>query len=170
MIAKLADIAETQIGVREEGGNNKGATVRQYQFATNLQPSAWPWCAAFVCWCVQHWLESPANKHWLGLKIMTPEGWRPRTAAAFGFIPWSRERPATTLMLPETATPQRGDIVVFDFSHIGIVSGTSRTKVLTIEGNTNGRGDRDSTSGDGVWSKERPRSLARCYIRIRPSQ
>jgi hypothetical protein len=35
--------------------------------------------------------------------------------------------------------------------------------------NTNGRGTRDSTSGDGVWLKTRRSSLVRNYVRINPS-
>jgi hypothetical protein len=36
--------------------------------------------------------------------------------------------------------------------------------------NTNGRGTRDSKSGDGVWLKTRTSSLVRNYIRINPSK
>jgi GH24 family phage-related lysozyme (muramidase) len=38
---------------------------------------------------------------------------------------------------------------------------------LSIEGNTNGRGDRDSVTGDGVWEKKRAKSLVRKFIRWR---
>jgi hypothetical protein len=61
-----------------------------------------------------------------------------------------------------------GDIVVFDFSHVGIVESESGSHIVTLEGNTNGRGDRDSESGDGVWRKTRSKSIARNFIRIRP--
>jgi hypothetical protein len=39
-------------------------------------------------------------------------------------------------------------------------------KLATIEGNTNGKGERDSVTGDGVWVKERVPTLAKSYIRI----
>jgi len=167
---KLATIAETQIGVREVGGNNNGATIRQYQNATNLKPASWPWCAAFTCWAVREWLKDPAAVRWLNLKTTTPEKWRPTTAAAFGFITWANKRKSTVMIFDDDIQPRRGDIVVFDFSHIGIVTGSTRTRMQTVEGNTNGKGTRDSTSGDGVWAKDRALSLARCYLRIRPSQ
>jgi hypothetical protein len=48
------------------------------------------------------------------------------------------------------------------------VESESGSQIVTIEGNTNGRGDRDSESGDGVWRKTRPKSIARNFIRIRP--
>lgn len=40
------------------------------------------------------------------------------------------------------------------------------TYVYTVEGNTNGRGDRDSESGDGVWKKSRKTNLVRKYIHL----
>lgn len=168
MNSKLSEIAASQVGVKEVGGNNCGKKIREYQSATNLSPAAWPWCAAFVDWCVLEWLKDPAVAKWLDLRTTRPASWRPKTAAAFGLIKWAQDRPHTTTIYPETAKPQAGDIVVFDFSHCGIVTGTSGSKILTVEGNTNGRGERDSESGDGVWAKSRAASLARCFIRIRP--
>jgi hypothetical protein len=62
-----------------------------------------------------------------------------------------------------------GDLAIFDFSHIGVVirdQSKGSTQIVTVEGNTNGKGERDSTSGDGVWRKIRPTRLVRSYIRI----
>jgi hypothetical protein len=42
--------------------------------------------------------------------------------------------------------------------------------IVTIEGNTNGSGGRDSESGDGVWRKIRKKSLVKDIIRIHPSK
>jgi hypothetical protein len=169
-LEKLAKIALSQVGVKEEGGNNNGPQIRKYQAATTLKPASWPWCAAFTSWATQEWLKDGDNVEWLGLKVMTPEQWRPKTAAAFGYISWAKERPATTKVFSNKAKPHVGDFAVFDFSHIGIV-----TKVLSdgrfqcVEANTNGRGTRDSTSGDGVWLKTRSPSLVRNFVRINPS-
>jgi hypothetical protein len=41
-------------------------------------------------------------------------------------------------------------------------------EILTVEGNTNGRGERDSGTGDGVWKKKRKPSLTKSYIRLLP--
>lgn len=169
MIDQLAAVAETQIGVKEVGGNNLGKQIRVYQTATNLDPAAWPWCAAFVDWAVQMWLTDPACVRWLGLKTTTPAKWRPTTALAFGLISWAKTKPSTVQIFGDDIRPQRGDIVVFDFSHCGIVTGSTASRMKTVEGNTNGKGERDSESGDGVWAKDRPLSLARAYLRIRPS-
>jgi hypothetical protein len=168
-LENLAKIALSQVGVKEVGGNNKGAKIREYQSATALKPAAWAWCAAFTSWVIREWLKDKENAEWLGLKVMTPEKWRPKTAAAFGYIQWAKGRPATTKVLSSKAKPQVGDFVIFDFSHIGIVVKVGEKNFQCVEGNTNGRGTRDSTSGDGVWLKTRTSSLVRNYVRINPS-
>ena len=168
-VEKLVEIALSQVGVKEVGGNNRGAKVREYQASTSLKPAAWPWCAAFCCWTLEQWLKDKEVVEWLNLDT-TPAKWRPRTAAAFGFIKWAKDRPATTEVLPETAKPQVGDLAIFDFSHIGIVVKVNGKSFQCVEGNTNQKGTRDSDSGDGVWLKTRTSSLVRNYIRIHPSK
>ncbi len=171
-IALLAELAEKEIGRKETKGRNLGPAVRKYQAATNLDPGAWPWCSAFCAWALEQWLADPANVKWLALKSTTPARWRPRTALAYGFIKWAEARPATCTVLPDSAEPQPGDLVCYDFSHIGIVKRClSGDKFMAIEGNTSGvRADgTPSREGDGVYVKVRPRKLARCFIRIRPS-
>jgi len=170
-IALLAQLAEKEIGRKETKGRNLGPGVRKYQASTNLDSGAWPWCAAFVCWALEQWLSDPANVSWLALKSTTPTKWRPKTALAYGLIKWAKARPATCTVLPDTAEPKPGDLVCYDFSHIGIVKRSLGDKFEAIEGNTSGmRADgTPSREGDGVYMKVRPRSLARCFIRIRPS-
>lgn len=46
---EIIEIAQSQIGIREVGGNNKGKEVEAYLSYTNL-PKGNPWCAAFVSW------------------------------------------------------------------------------------------------------------------------
>jgi hypothetical protein len=169
-IEKLVEIALSQVGVKEVGGNNKGLKIREYQSATSLKPAAWPWCAALISWIIREWLKDPEVVKWLNLKVLTPEKWRPKTAAAFGYIEWAKSRPATTKVFSEKAKPQVGDLVIFDFSHIGIVVKVGENNFQCVEGNTNQRGTRDSNSGDGVWLKTRTPSLVRNYIRINPSK
>ena len=169
MIQRLIAIAQAEIGVREEGGNNRGKRIRQYQSATELPPGAWPWCAAFVSFCVQQWLLENNVPEWLNL-TRSPSEWRPRTALAYGFVPWAKDRTRTTSIYTDQDQAQPGDIVTFDFSHVGIVLEDDGKNLVTIEGNTNGKGQRDSESGDGVWRKIRPKSLARNFIRIHPAR
>lgn len=162
----LALLAEREVGVREEGGNNCGAKIREYQRATWLAPDAWPWCAAFVDWCVMQWLKSPSVCELL--KVAEPEQWRPKTAGAWDLASWAKKH--SLRVAGSSSEARRGDICIFDFSghgHVGIVAADSeRGEVSTIDGNTNGRGERDSATGDGVWLKHRSRDLVRCFVRL----
>lgn len=166
-IALLSVMAEKEVGRKETRGSNLGPEVKKYQLATNLDVGAWPWCAAFCCYMLQQWLADPANRTWLALKKTSSERWRPKTALAYGFLEWAKARPATVIILPDTAEPRAGDIVIYDFSHIGIVKGNIDGEWFeAVEGNTNGAGSRE---GDGVYLKRRRRSLARAFLRIHPS-
>lgn len=169
MLDRLVAIARSQIGVREVGGNNRGDRIREYQSATELPAGAWPWCAAFTSWCIREWLKDKDVVAWLNLQRRTPEEWRPKTALAYGYTAWARQHPNTTRIFTERERALAGDIVTFDFSHIGFVVSESGNTIQTIEGNTNGRGDRDSESGDGVWLKVRKKTLVKDLIRIIPS-
>lgn len=166
VLRMLVEVAQSQVGVREEGGNNRGKRVREYQAATSLKPADWPWCAAFVCWCIREWVAAPIVQ--AVLDVADPERWRPKTARAFGFEAWAKR--AGGKVLPGNAEVYAGDLIVFDFSHVGIAIEAAKPgqPVKTIEGNTNGKGERDSRSGDGVWRKERGRSAILHIIRILP--
>lgn len=61
------------------------------------------------------------------------------------------------------ANAVKGDIVVFTFSHIGIVESNNGDTFKTIEGNTNSRGSRD---GGGVERKNRSIHRMRAIIRL----
>jgi len=164
--SEIARIALSQDGVREVGGNNQGPQVVEYQAATWLAPAAWPWCAAFVDWCIREWLRKVDHFDPL-FGGMSPEAWRPKTAGATDLERWARER--RLVILPRTAPTQAGDIVIFAFSHCGIVtSDHPRATALlrTVEGNTGPAGLRDAESGDGVFQKKRPRTVVRSLIRL----
>lgn len=167
---QLVAIAAAQVGVHEEGGNNLGPMVAMFQQATVLPPGPWPWCAAFVDWCVREWLKIAPVRTAMGLRTEAEaEAWRPRTALAFGFEGWGLKHGLA--VLPELAVARAGDLVTFDFSHVGIVAVDQPVQsgmIETIEGNTNGHGGRDSASGDGVWRKTRRVELVRRFVRLLP--
>lgn len=165
MHTELIRIATAEIGVREEGANNSGARVRTYQAATWLKPDAWPWCAALTCWVLQQWLATAEGRAYLGNH--EPNKWRCRDASAYGWEKWAKQKGLT--LLPETQLAKAGDLVVFDFSHIALVVEDQKSltaAIVTVEGNTNGAGDRESMTGDGVWLKRRKPSLVKNYIRL----
>jgi cell wall-associated NlpC family hydrolase len=113
------------------------------------------------------WLTDAEAVKWLGLKVRTPEEWRPKTALAWGFLNWAKDRPNTTEVLMPSAKAQAGDIVMFTFSHVGIVISDNGRTIQTVEGNTNEEGSRE---GDGVYYRTRNKSLVRRYVRITPSR
>jgi hypothetical protein len=168
LIEKLVSLARQEVGTRESGGNNRGLRIEDYQQATWLNPGPWPWCAAFTSWLLREWLEhEEVRKH---LKINDPihaQKWRCRDASAFGWEKWAQSKNLT--LLNENSLARKGDFIVFDFSHIGLVMEDQPgpgAPVKTIEGNTNNAGTRDSESGDGVWEKIRHPSLIKSLIRV----
>ncbi len=160
-IAQFLKIAQAEIGVEEVNGSNCGPRVNQYKASTWLPADKpWPWCAAFVCWCVREAMKASSIHE-------TPTFKRPRTAGAWDFENWSRAQDSTTW----TRKPHRGDIlpgdiVIFRFSHIGIAltAPDKNNNILTVEGNTDKAGSRE---GGGVYRKSRNLSSIRSRIRFR---
>jgi hypothetical protein len=156
----IVKIATAEIGVEEVNGTNCGPRVDEYKAATWLDPKkGWPWCAAFICWVVQQALIQSGTAETKTFK-------RPRTAGAWDLENWSRQQDDST----STKKPHRndilpGDIVVFNFSHVGFaVSAPDKTgHVMTVEGNTDGAGSRE---GGAVLRKKRKLSQIRSRIRF----
>ncbi len=166
---KLVETALSEVGVHEEGGNNLGPKVREYQGATWLEPGAWAWCAAFVCWCVRKAYQGAGSGPW-SLAGKTFEQWRPKTASAVGDFDlewWARKQGLQ--VFDEDASVEPGDIITFDFGHCGIAvarAANNSATIETAEANTGPAGLRDSMEGDGVWRKTRARPLIRRIIRL----
>ena len=157
---QIAQLAESQVGVHETTENN-GPQITAYQRATNLEVGEWPWCAAFVCWVVKQAI--------LGRKVTFP---RPTTAGAWDFERWCRSVDNTVkLKKPPQRDIRRGDLLVYNFSHIGIAVGPPNADgiVPTVEGNTSHVGSVDVAAdreGDGVYRKFRKLSQIRSRIRF----
>lgn len=113
-------------------------------------------CAAFVCWVIK---EAAFNSGFADYD-------RYLGADAYGWEKWAAKK--GMLLLPEDAPARAGDLVTFDFSHIGIVVKDAdfvnmNDIIQTVEGNTNKAGERE---GDGVWRKARRRELVKTFIRL----
>ena len=81
-INDLVKIARKEIGTEEDSKHqNKGSSIKKYQDSTSLGGQGWPWCAAFVDWCIQQFAA----------KGDTKIAHVPRTAAAFGLITWGND-------------------------------------------------------------------------------
>jgi CHAP domain len=146
-LASFLSIARGQLGVIESS-ENSGDRIRQFQSVTWLDPGPWPWCAAFVCWCLSKASPCPP-----GLPL-------PNTPRAFGLEAWGREN---GFFVSSPASPTHaGDLVIFSFSHVGIVESTGPRHVSSIEGNT------PSPTGhlDGVFRRRRSFSLIRSIVHL----
>ena len=159
--------AYTQVGVKElewsyEGkhysaNENSGPQVESlYQRSTFLKGSGFAWCAAFICYL----FKTVASK---GI----PHSFRlPQTAGAYDFRNWATNNSSFVEVYKSPFTSiLPGDIIIFNFSHIGLSIGTLKDgRVDTIEGNTDEKGSRE---GGGVYKKSRKVSLISTVIRIK---
>lgn len=145
-----------EVGVREDPpGSNRGSRVKEYQAATSLKGTGWPWCAAFVCWCFKQ----------AGAPLAYP------SASVGHFLVWAAKYGYTV------KRPFRGDLVCYRFDaddwpdHIGFVERVLALRwrgrefagwVRTIEGNTAFGND-----ANGGQVQRRWRWLRRCsFVRV----
>lgn len=160
--AALADIARHYIGVTETGNNLAGdskkllAIFKSDALNINGKTDGYPWCAAFVSYCVQKLCKQST-----AFSGLTP----PREASVSRLLNiWAKNN--RCLIFSNKSLdfkPQRGDIVVFTFSHVGIVEAAGSATLTTIEGNTNDAGSREGTT---VARKTRAKTIVRSYIRL----
>ena len=160
--APLIDIARPYLGAREARGNRMGNDRRMREIFESdwLSPGgvtdSYPWCCSFVSMCVQKLIR----QHGIYAHVRPP-----KTASVSGFrTRWAPNQ--NCLIFPpndQQHQPHKGDVVVYKFSHIGIVDTMTSRGVTTIEGNTNEAGSREGTS---VMNKTRRNAVIRCYIRL----
>lgn len=155
----IVEIAKREVGIEEVNGTNRGPRVDEYKAATNLPPhESWPWCAAFVDWCVKQAMALAGGNYTFQ---------RPTTAGAWDMENWSLAQDESTwTRKPTHGDIQAGDIVIYTFSHVGIATGSPDGDgyIHTIEGNTDAAGSRE---GGGVFAKRRHVSKVRSRIRFR---
>ena len=110
---RIVEIARSQLGKGEIGGNNKGSQVKAYTLGQEVS-----WCAGFVSWVLkeagvsrQKYLLS-ARRYWVDYKAN------------------------------RVKTPRAGDIICFYrgirgdwIGHVGIVEKVQGQTLVTIEGN-----------------------------------
>lgn len=139
----MVEVAEENIGIREEGKNNHGEVVAQYLESVGFDEGA-PWCGAFVYYCHREaGIELPGD----------PRGyaWSPNW-----FITEKRTYDHRTDSREPDIRP--GDVFGIWFgskgrvAHVGILVRQRGSTYYTIEGNTNDGGSRD---GDGVFGRKR---------------
>jgi hypothetical protein len=152
---ELIKIAQSQIGVMEVG-DNQGPEILKYMRSTWMPEESneigYAWCAAFVCWCMTQAVQK-FNK-------LDPKEFIYLGANAYGWEKFAKNN--AWEILDETQLALPGDIVTYDFSHIGIVIEDKRSYIEVVEGNTNADGSRE---GDGVYLKQRAKHLVRKFLR-----
>lgn len=147
--------AEANVGVTEEGGENRGKWVETYLASVGLTAGA-PWCAAFVYFRLQKAATTLAQP--------LPADF-PRSGYCPDFKAWGIKHgvwvPATNAKA-NPALIKRGDLLLFYFAskqrvaHIGIVSSVRTDGVFSVEGNTGPEsGEVVNREGDGVYKKDR---------------
>lgn len=148
LIAGIA-LRESLRGVREQGGSNRGSDIEAYQRATALPGTGWKWCAAFVTWCYERG----------GLLLRDAGGF----AAVAALRSWATKaghwRPREPGYRPPT-----GAIVIYTFSHTGIVLFGGEQEDYTVEGNTSSGQRGSQRDGDGVFCRSRSHALVRGYV------
>lgn len=146
---KILSVANSQLNKNISYKGN-ASQISQYFAATTLKNGAadrQPWCAAFVCWVLKQ----------TGIFDETS---RPKTASAFGFEDWARSSlvRSRVALVSNPRTVEPGDLVIFSWSHIGIVSEvTGPGTFKSLDGNT---------SGATVAIRSRKISGVRSIIRI----
>jgi len=157
---QLVNTALAEVGVKEVGSSNRGPRVDQYQRATWLEEKDWgAWCAAFVCWTIREAMKTQGVKETSGFK-------RPLTAKAFDFERWSLAQDSTTqTRKPCGSDIQRGDLIIWKFSHISIALGPpdKQDMIQTVDGNSNAKGSR---TGGMVCTPVRNIAQVRSRIRF----
>lgn len=164
-LARLAGVhpvvaaARSQLGIRETT-MNRGPGIGKYWAATtypNGEANREPWCAAFAAWCVREGMLANA-----GLRIT--EVTRPKSAVVADWVlhalrmGWLVFGPHDGLRFPAA-----GDIVIYTFSHMGVVEDFDGHVVTAIEGNTNAAGSRE---GIEVMRRKRMLSACKSFIRL----
>jgi len=158
----LSDIAAKYLGVKETGNNRAGISKEMLEIfeaddlIINKRTDGYPWCAAFVSLYVQKLCKSSAL-----YGALIP----PREPSVNRFLNvWAKQHNCLVFK-PDSKLykAMKGDIIVFTFSHIGIVESNNGSFITTIEGNTNEAGSRE---GITVARKKRTTSIIRAIIRL----
>ncbi len=115
---------------REVGGQNRGPWVRLYMKG-NEGPS-WPWCAGFVCFCVQQASNTLKKQmpfsYTFSCDTLAAFGKQSKKFVAESDVEVDKLAPGSIFLVRRTAT---------DWTHTGFVSEVNVNSFDTIEGNTN---------------------------------
>jgi len=136
--------AEDYLGIREQGGDNRGPAVEFFQKLGEIRPGQ-PWCAAYVNACA----EIACSKK----NLVSPL----EAIRLEGYVQAYYEYAVAQNWLVDR--PQAGDLfmvwhggTINRYAHIGIVAAATDEGILSLEGNSNDDGSRN---GIGVFQNLR---------------
>lgn len=138
---------EAARAVREVGGDDRGPDVEKYQRVTGALHDLW--CASFVSWCYLS----------CGVGLLQGNGSaRVKALREWGekYGHWRERTPGYT--------PPSGAIVIFTWSHTGIVVAGGASDDRTVEGNSWSGNQGDQRNGNGVYMRVRPHREVRGYV------
>jgi len=136
--------ADALVGVMEQGGNNTGPMVDKI-IKANGGDIGEPWCGDFIAYCYRQAGSKAVTRSWASVRALGGIGG-----------------------VKQVKTPQAGDLVRFNFDHVGMYVKEAGMFIETIEGNTGASGavSDSKTGGDGVYRKRRAKSLVNDYLRV----
>jgi len=136
--------ADALVGVMEQGGNNTGPMVNKI-ITANGGDIGEPWCGDFIAYCYRQAGSKAVTRSWASVRALSG-----------------------VTGLKRVKTPQAGDLVRFNFDHVGMYVKEAGMFIETIEGNTGASGavSDSKTGGDGVYRKRRAKSLVNDYLRV----
>jgi len=139
VLTAIVSNANKYVGVREQGGNNRGKMVEYFLRVVGLG-AGHPWCTAFVCTVLfESGVQNPMS------------GWTPNlsTHKSGRRIEKTQSEPGMVITLYYPHLKREG--------HSGIIVERHKKDLLCVEGNTTIRGTRETTDGkDGVNAILRP--------------
>ena len=144
-VKELLEVAVRQLNVREDPPESNNVRYNTWYYGREVSGDAYPWCMAFVQWCF-----AQAGK-------VLPY----KTASCSALLSWYRQNRPECIV----RDPMPGDIILYTFSHTGIVESVQGSTVTAIEGNTSAGSSGSQANGGGVFRRTRNKSLVRAYIR-----
>ncbi len=172
---RLVDLARRDVGKTEQSKNH-APWIEKLWSSTSYGPDGYanrePYCAAGVTYNVKQWLQDEVVRQAFGFKTeQEAEAWRCKSASAYrddhSWLNWAKQAKGVQI-LPRFCILHAGDLVVYTFSHIELVTNDDNTvsgPFVAIGYNTNAAGSRD---GEGCFEKPRSRDNVLAFIRLLP--
>lgn len=149
--ALLLGVAQACVGVKEEGGDNRGALVDLFETTTG-DPLGVSWCLDYLQACIAY-VE-------LTKGFMSP---LPTTGSVLDL--WNHAKNYSAV-----SPPKPGDLILWRFGttltgHCGLITGMDSLRYQTVEGNTHDSTEIDR-DGDGVYARSRAKGGSKTFVEL----